>query len=135
LIASPKIVLFKHSRFPQNARHAAGEAHSGSPAVLFLPRAVNRGAHRMSDQNENLDLALWGAEPIGRTANVIDDDGKVDLRRTYYLLESGLLPGKKVGRYWTSTPRLLRSVTEGAVEEAARRRQERAKASSAGKSA
>jgi len=45
---------------------------------------------------------LWGAEAIGREANVVDEDGNVDLRKTFYLLETGHLPGKKVGRKWIS---------------------------------
>jgi hypothetical protein len=76
----------------------------------------------MSDIDENLDATLWGADLIGLAANVVDEKGAVDVRRTYYLLEKGLLPGTKVGRIWTSTRRLARSVTEGAVEQAAERR-------------
>jgi hypothetical protein len=74
----------------------------------------------MSDQN--LDLPLWGAEAIGRVAVLLNEDGTVDIRRTFYLLEKGLLPATKVGNAWTSTPRLVRSVLAGAHEQAAERR-------------
>jgi hypothetical protein len=67
----------------------------------------------MSDIDESLDCPLWGAEAIGREAGLIDDDGKVDVRRAFYLLEKGLLPGTKVGSAWTSTPRRLRKVFAG----------------------
>jgi hypothetical protein len=62
---------------------------------------------------DDLDRVLWGAEPIGREANVVDDDGNVDLRRTYYLLEKRYLPGDKKGRIWTSTPRRIRRAFAG----------------------
>jgi hypothetical protein len=65
----------------------------------------------MSDND--LDRPLWGAEAIGREAGCLDDAGKVDLRKVFYLLERGLLPGTKVGRQWTSTPRRLRRLFTG----------------------
>jgi hypothetical protein len=49
------------------------------------------------------DNILWGAEAIGRAANILNADGEVDIRRVFYRLELGHLPGKKVGRVWTST--------------------------------
>jgi hypothetical protein len=67
----------------------------------------------MTDTQENLDAPLWGAEAIGREANVVDEDNNVDLRKTFYLLENGLLPGTKVGRQWTSTKRRIRRVFAG----------------------
>jgi hypothetical protein len=66
----------------------------------------------MTDE-QDLDKPLWGAEPIGLEANILDDDGNVDIRKTYYLLEKGLLPGTKVGRQWVSTRRRLRRVFAG----------------------
>jgi hypothetical protein len=62
---------------------------------------------------DDLDRPLWGAEAIGREANVLNGAGNVDLRKTFYLLENGLLPGTKVGRQWTSTPRRIRRVFDG----------------------
>jgi hypothetical protein len=69
----------------------------------------------MSDilRDEDLDTPIWGAEAIGREAGCIDNDGNVDLRRAFYLLERGLLPATKVGRQWTSTPRRLRRFFAG----------------------
>jgi hypothetical protein len=60
-----------------------------------------------------LDRPLWGAEEIGREAGLIDGDGKVDIRKAFYLLEKGHLPGTKIGRRWTSTPRRLRRLFAG----------------------
>ena len=59
------------------------------------------------DYDEFLDCPLWGAGPIGRAAGVFDNDGNVDLRKSFYLLEKGYLPGKKIGRLWTSTRRQI----------------------------
>ena len=67
--------------------------------------------HILSD--ENLDTPIWGAEAIGREAGCIDNDGNVDLRRTFYLLEKRLLPAVKVGRQWSSTRRRLRRFFSG----------------------
>jgi hypothetical protein len=67
----------------------------------------------MSDSIGDLDLPLWGAEAIGREANVLDGDGNVDLRKTFYLLENKLLPATKVGKKWTSTKRRIRRVFAG----------------------
>jgi hypothetical protein len=62
----------------------------------------------MSAENENIDRPLYGAEPIGREAHIFDEDGDVDLRRTYYALEKGYIPADKFGRVWVSTPRRIR---------------------------
>jgi hypothetical protein len=67
----------------------------------------------MSSTDDDLDRPLWNAEAIGRYANILHEDGNVDIRRTYYLLEKKLLPGSKVGQHWVSTPRRLRSVYAG----------------------
>lgn len=64
-------------------------------------------------ENQNLDRPIWGAAAIAREAGLVDDDGKIDLRKTFYLLEKGLLPASKIGRRWTSTPRRLRRVFAG----------------------
>lgn len=61
----------------------------------------------------DLDRPLWGAEAIGHEANVVDEAGEVNVKKTMRLLEQGLLPGTKVGRLWTSTPRRIRSVFAG----------------------
>jgi hypothetical protein len=67
----------------------------------------------MIHDDEHLDRPLWGAEAIGREANLVDDDGEVHIRKTFYLLEKGLLPGTKIGRQWTSTPRRIRHALAG----------------------
>jgi len=65
--------------------------------------------------NSDLDRPIWGAEEIGREAGLIDENGIVDTRKAFYLLERGLLPATKVGRQWTSTPRRIRRVFAGEV--------------------
>ena len=61
----------------------------------------------MSD--DNLDKFVYGAERIGREANLVKDDGSVDLRKAYYALENGYIDADKFGRLWRSTPRRFRS--------------------------
>jgi hypothetical protein len=56
---------------------------------------------------DDLDAPIWGAEDIGRAAHVVDEKGNVKLGKTFYLLSSGLLPGKKIGKQWTSTKRQI----------------------------
>ena len=58
------------------------------------------------------DVPLWGAEAIGRAAGLITDDGSVDLRKTFRLLELQLLPARKIGKSWVTTPRQLRAAFE-----------------------
>jgi len=62
--------------------------------------------------------AVWGASEIGRIINA-------PLRRTFYLLERGLLPARKVGGVWQSTRGelhdFLLGVTQGATCEVGRR--------------
>jgi hypothetical protein len=67
----------------------------------------------MGTNHDDLDLPIWGAEAIGRCAGVFADDGSVDLRRTFYLLEKRLLPAAKFGRIWASTPRRIRRAFAG----------------------
>jgi hypothetical protein len=55
---------------------------------------------------------LWGAERIGKAANILNAHGKVDLRKVFYRLESGHLPAKKVGRIWVSTVSAIRRTFE-----------------------
>jgi hypothetical protein len=55
---------------------------------------------------------LWGAAAIARAAGVVDEDGKADLRRVFYLLEKGYLPARKIGRAWISS----RSAIQRALE-------------------
>jgi hypothetical protein len=56
------------------------------------------------------DAPIWNAENIAIEANLFDEDGNPDVRRAYYGLEKGLIPGRKVGRRWVSTRRQIRSI-------------------------
>lgn len=49
----------------------------------------------MQQPENELDL-VWGAKAIGKEINLTE-------RKTYYLLETGKLPGKKVGKTWVSS--------------------------------
>jgi hypothetical protein len=61
---------------------------------------------------QDLDALIWGAQAIGRAANVVDRRGKVDERAVYYKLERGHIPGKKAGNIWVSTLRKIRSIVD-----------------------
>jgi hypothetical protein len=54
------------------------------------------------------DNILWGAEAIGREANIVDEHGNVELPKTFRLLELGRLPARKNGRLWVSTKEAIR---------------------------
>jgi hypothetical protein len=55
-----------------------------------------------------LDCAIWGAAAIAVAANLLKEDGTPDLRKVYYLLETGALPATKISDGWVTTPRRLR---------------------------
>jgi hypothetical protein len=55
---------------------------------------------------------LWGAEAIGRAANIVDAKGAVDRRKVFYQLEIGNLPAKKVGRIWVSSVTAIQRALE-----------------------
>ena len=59
------------------------------------------------------DAPLWGCRAIAEAANLMDEDGKPDEGRAYYLLQKGLLPASKIGGTWTSTQRRLRAIASG----------------------
>ena len=54
------------------------------------------------------DLAtpIWGAREIGAVINRPE-------RKTFYMLENGLLPATKVGKAWVTTKRRLQSLVTG----------------------
>jgi hypothetical protein len=79
---------------------------------VYLGNPVQTGDFSMSDSSTDLDRPLWGGAAIAIEANLLKD-GSPDIKRAYYLLELGLLPGTKVGKIWTSTPRRLRAVFSG----------------------
>jgi hypothetical protein len=60
----------------------------------------------------DLDTPIWGARDIGAVLNRPP-------RKTYYLLEAGLLPAEKVGKSWVSTRRRLLALVQGAASLAA----------------
>jgi hypothetical protein len=57
--------------------------------------------------DNDLDTPIYGAEAIAVILNLIDDDGKPDIRRAYYVAEKGYIDVDKMGRILTSTPRRL----------------------------
>jgi len=63
--------------------------------------------------DEKLDQPLYGAEAIGRAAHLLNEDGEVDTRKTYYVLEKGYLDADKFGRQWVSTLRRIRRAYVG----------------------
>ena len=56
----------------------------------------------MAKKPKDDDTPIWGAEAIAHEINK-------PVRATYHLLEQGLLPAKKVGGSWVSTPRRLQA--------------------------
>src|SRR5437764_11584235 len=52
------------------------------------------------------DKPLWGVEQIAAFVGL-------PINKTYYRLQKGHLPGQKVGKTWTSTPRILRNRLQG----------------------
>jgi hypothetical protein len=59
------------------------------------------------DLNDPTDV-LWGCAAIGREANIVDEDGEVDVRATLHKLKMKYLPGRKCGRMWISSRRAIR---------------------------
>jgi len=53
-----------------------------------------------------LDEPGWGAPAIAEIINR-------STSQAYYLLEKGYLPGRKIGKIWTSTPRELLAAVIG----------------------
>jgi hypothetical protein len=56
---------------------------------------------------DDLDVPVYGVEPIARILNLRDKNGEPDLRRAYYVLEKRYVDADKLGRVWTSTKRRL----------------------------
>ena len=52
------------------------------------------------------DDVIWGASNIGKFLNC-------NARRAFYLLEKGLIPGRKIGDLWVSTKPELRAAVRG----------------------
>jgi hypothetical protein len=79
--------------------------------MTFNPETPHDDAQQIAESLP-LDM-LWGVEAI---ATYIDRD----VRPTYYQLQQGYLPGKKVGRIWTSSKSALRKHLTPTVAEPAR---------------
>jgi hypothetical protein len=62
-----------------------------------------------AEKIDDLDQFIYCVESIGRAANIVKDDGSVDVRGTYYALEKGYIDADKFGRKWRTTPRRVRS--------------------------
>jgi hypothetical protein len=56
---------------------------------------------------DELDKPVYGAEAIAIVLNLLDEAGKPDTRRAYYVCERGYADVDKFGRIWTSTRRRL----------------------------
>jgi hypothetical protein len=63
--------------------------------------------------DRKLDDPLLGVRAIGREAKIFTENGRVDVRKTYYALEKGYIDATKFGRRWISTPRRIRSAYVG----------------------
>jgi hypothetical protein len=63
---------------------------------------------------------LWGAKQIGAFMGLFDENGEVDEKRTYWMLERGYIPAGKRGAIWTASRRRLRAdhdrITQGVTE-------------------
>jgi hypothetical protein len=51
---------------------------------------------------------IWGAAAIAVAAGLIDEHGNPKTKTASRLLKLGLLPGRKIGDVWTTTPAQLR---------------------------
>lgn len=58
------------------------------------------------NESEKSEL-VWGARRIGQ------EIGRSP-RQAFYLLEQGLIPGRKIGRIWVSTRKELHMIAKGA---------------------
>jgi hypothetical protein len=54
------------------------------------------------------DVPVWGAREIGKEAGCFKDDGTVDIREIYNLLEKGRVDADKCGKLWISTRNRIR---------------------------
>lgn len=64
-------------------------------------------------QSEKLDQPLYGAAAIGRAAHLFDEEGRVDLKRAYYVLERGYIDANKIGWRWVTTLRRIQRAFVG----------------------
>lgn len=64
---------------------------------------MTKKSSNTNDEDDDL-MPVWGADEIAKIANV-------SKHVAFRLLESGELPGRKVGRRWVSNRRALRKRT------------------------
>jgi hypothetical protein len=64
-------------------------------------------ADRLAD---DLDRPIWGAKAIARAANLLDEDGEINIRKAFYKLEKGYIDADKNGDEWVTTLRRLRNL-------------------------
>jgi hypothetical protein len=57
--------------------------------------------------DSDLDVPVWGAPNIARILNLVDEHGKPNTRRCYFLLEQRYVDATKIGASWCSTRRRL----------------------------
>jgi hypothetical protein len=78
---------------------------------MYVP-GTNPEQYSMSNIDD-LDRPVQGAKQIARVLDLKDEDGNLDVRRTFYVLEKGYVDADKWGRIWTSTPRRLLKLPRG----------------------
>jgi len=67
----------------------------------------------MTSIPDDLDAPIYGAKAIAIAANIRNENGELDLNKTYYLLAKKLLPASKIGNIYTSTTRRVRKIASG----------------------
>jgi hypothetical protein len=65
--------------------------------------------------NDDPDLPIWGCAEIARVAGIFHPDGRPNVARVYYLVQSGHLDctkvgHKKLGRWCSTRRRILASL-------------------------
>ena len=91
------------------------KAVTSRPQESVSPPLAPKPAVHDDARDAHLDAPLWNVEAIGREAGLVDDNGVVNMRATFYALERGNLPATKVGRQWVTTRRRLRALFAGEV--------------------
>ena len=87
--------LFAANLPPTQSTHPQPCPFRGRAPLPWSQQSMTTSA----DQNDSLDL-VWGAKAIGQIINKPQ-------RATFYLLESGALPARKIGSQWVASRRRL----------------------------
>jgi hypothetical protein len=86
---------------------AAWPSESWRAVFLFVRGPPSQWSSFMTQSSIDLnDVPIWGAREIGAVLNRSE-------RKTYYMLEAGLLPAKKIGKTWVSSRRQLLALVQG----------------------